>query len=94
MSADNQQERPNYLMEYRTDGLYFNGRWLKPINEMGEKRFFAEDDSIAVQRANSFIEEMKRLQKGENPRSFTLTGLSRIVYKSREIKERHPISCN
>lgn len=91
MSADNQQERLNYLMEYRIDGLYFNGRWLKPINEKGEKRFLAEDDSTAVQRTNSFIEEMKRLQKGENPRSFTLTGLSRVAYKSRETEERHPI---
>ena len=64
MSADNQQERPNYVLTYRDESADYSLR--------GEHRFYSKDDQEARQRADSFIESSNATHR-------TLVKMSRLA---------------
>ncbi len=93
MSADNQQERPNYRMHYRAE-VYDPGYGDDSFD--GRKDFHALNDNDATKKANEFLREMvaeHQRKYNENPSGYVrdfrphLMNLERIAYVFREVEE-------
>jgi hypothetical protein len=82
MTADNQQERPNYRLHYFTS-----------MGDLGRVStrcdFYASDDKDALKKAQAYMEikdkEDKTLQN-------ELVGLERLTFVMKEVEETTPVS--
>ena len=93
MSADNQQERPIYRLQYKVEARddYVNS----------EKSFFAKDDNDARQKALSFIEKLnaedRKMIKAVEKSScdyviYKPLKLERVAYVMKEVEETTRVS--
>ena len=98
MTADNQQERPNYRLHFFVE-IYDTG---KRDSGNGTYNFHASDNQDARKKAGAYIDKLHKEHKEAREDSRTrdgtvqsfkasLTGLERLAYVMEEVEKTTPI---